>query len=212
MSALPSSHQGLAARGAQKFDGLVVSDYNAIAELIRHGVAADLTEAAALALGAGVDVDMMSDAYRLGLPEALERGRGVDRGTSMRPCAVCCGLKQRLGLFEDPYRRGRSAPAAHESAARRRARAFARGARALVMLKNEAALGRSHPARRVLRSWVRSPAAAAEMSGPWWAAAAREDQVSVLAGLTAAFGGARVMHAQGVAILGEDGLGHRGRA
>src|ERR1700675_136103 len=56
------------------FDGVIVSDYNAIAELIRHGVAADLTEAATLALKAGVDIDMMANAYRLGLPAALERG------------------------------------------------------------------------------------------------------------------------------------------
>ena len=53
---------------------MIVSDYNAIAELIQHGVAADLVEAAALALKAGVDIDMMADAYRKGLPAALERG------------------------------------------------------------------------------------------------------------------------------------------
>src|SRR6202140_3845260 len=48
------------------FDGVIVSDYNAIAELMRHGVAANLTEAATLALKAGVDIDMMANAYRLG--------------------------------------------------------------------------------------------------------------------------------------------------
>jgi len=57
------------------FRGVLVSDYNAIAELIRHGVAEDLPEAAALALRAGVDIDMMSDAYRKGLPIALRRRR-----------------------------------------------------------------------------------------------------------------------------------------
>src|SRR5450755_3310842 len=51
-----------------KFSGVIVTDYNAIAELMRHGIAADLPEAAALALAAGVDIDMMSDAYRRGLP------------------------------------------------------------------------------------------------------------------------------------------------
>ena len=56
------------------FDGVIVSDYNAIAELIHHGIAADLPEAAALALKAGVDIDMMSGAYRRGLPVALNRG------------------------------------------------------------------------------------------------------------------------------------------
>ena len=61
-------------RGRLGFDGLIVSDYNAIGELMRHGVAADLAEASALALNAGVDIDMMAGAYRIGLPIALERG------------------------------------------------------------------------------------------------------------------------------------------
>src|SRR5579859_3240481 len=41
-----------------KFNGVIVSDYNAVGELIHHGVAADLAQAAALALNAGVDIDM----------------------------------------------------------------------------------------------------------------------------------------------------------
>src|SRR3546814_11039816 len=53
-------------RGELGFDGVLVSDYNAIGELIKHGVAADLTDAAVLALKAGVDIDMMADAYRKG--------------------------------------------------------------------------------------------------------------------------------------------------
>src|SRR5450631_3630626 len=61
-------------RGRWGFKGVIVSDYNAIAELMHHGIAADLADAAALALKAGVDIDMMSDAYRRGLPTALERG------------------------------------------------------------------------------------------------------------------------------------------
>src|SRR5581483_10153921 len=60
-------------RGELGFEGVIVSDYHAVAELLNHGVADDLAEAAALALKAGVDIDMMSDAYRLGLPVALDR-------------------------------------------------------------------------------------------------------------------------------------------
>src|SRR5262249_28198949 len=87
------------------FDGVLVSDYNAIAELMHHGIAADIPEAAALALDAGVDIDMMSDAYRRGLPVALERGR-----VTMAQIDECVRrvlrLKEQLGLFDDPYRRG----------------------------------------------------------------------------------------------------------
>src|SRR6202042_1660760 len=53
------------------FNGVIVSDYNAVAELIHHGIAADLAQASALALNAGVDIDMMGGAYRHGLPIAL---------------------------------------------------------------------------------------------------------------------------------------------
>ncbi len=63
-------------RGRTGFEGVIVSDYNAIRELLNHGVAADLAEAAALALKAGVDIDMMADAYRHGLPVALRTRPG----------------------------------------------------------------------------------------------------------------------------------------
>jgi beta-glucosidase len=56
------------------FDGVIISDYNAIAELMQHGVATDLVEAAALALRASVDIDMVSGVYASCLPKALARG------------------------------------------------------------------------------------------------------------------------------------------
>ena len=65
-------------RGQLGFDGVIVSDDGAIAQLIHQGVAADLAEAASLALKAGVDIDLMEhateNAYDRALPIALERG------------------------------------------------------------------------------------------------------------------------------------------
>ena len=84
------------------FDGVIISDYNAIAELMHHGIAADLPEAAALALDAGVDIDMMADAYRKGLPVALERGL-VAMARIDESVLRVLRLKERLGLFADPY-------------------------------------------------------------------------------------------------------------
>ncbi len=92
-------------RGELGFDGVLVSDYNAIRELLLHGVAGDIVEAAVLALKAGVDIDMMAGGYREGLPIALERGL-----VTMAEIDECVRrvlrLKERLGLFDDPYRRG----------------------------------------------------------------------------------------------------------
>ena len=85
-------------RGRLNFQGVLISDYNAIAELIHHGVAADLADAAALVLKAGVDMDMMANAYRDGLPVALKRGL-----VTMADIDVCVRrvltLKEQLGLF-----------------------------------------------------------------------------------------------------------------
>jgi beta-glucosidase len=185
-------------RGEYGFDGVIVSDYNAIAELMRHGVAANLTEAATLALKAGVDIDMMANAYRLGLPPALARG-AVTMSEIDQAVHRVLMLKQRLGLFEQPYRRGALARSAEARAA---SRTLARGiaARAIVLLKNEqAALPLAASIRRLA---VVGPLAdaAAEMGGPWSLAGEPATHVSVLAGLRTALPAVQLRHAAGVDI------------
>jgi beta-glucosidase len=189
-------------RGRWGFEGVIVSDYNAIAELIHHGIAADLAEAAAHALKAGVDIDMMADAYRRGLPMALER-RLVSMAEIDESVRRVLTLKERLGLFDDPYRRG-AAPEAAAAFAYRRQLARAVGARAIVMLKNsKETLPLADSVRKLA---VLGPLADAptEMSGPWWGAADREGHVSVTAGLRAMLPESQVLHAPGVAIDGKD--------
>jgi beta-glucosidase len=185
-------------RGQYGFDGVIVSDYNAIAELMRHGVAADLTEAATLALKAGVDIDMMANAYRLGLPAALARG-AVTMGEIDQAVRRVLRLKQRLGLFDEPYRRGTTARGAEARAATRQlARSI--GARAIVLLKNEhAALPLAVSIGRLA---VIGPLvdAAGEMGGPWSLAGTPATHVSVLAGLKAAVPAVQLLHAAGVDI------------
>ncbi|MHB8816571.1 MAG: glycoside hydrolase family 3 N-terminal domain-containing protein, partial [Steroidobacteraceae bacterium] len=187
------------------FEGVLVSDYNAVAELIQHGVAADFVEAATLALRAGVDIDMVSGAYLQGLPVALERGlvSAAQIDESVRRVLV---LKARLGLFEDPYRRGRTVESAAALAQRRR---LARdvGARSIVLLSNRNdALPLAAGLRRLA---LIGPLADApgEMRGPWWCSARPEEQVSVLTGMRAALPQAQVRHASGVDIAGDDESG-----
>jgi beta-glucosidase len=185
-------------RGRLGFEGVIVSDYNAIAELIRHGVAADLADAAALALKAGVDIDMMADGYRHGLPVALQRGTVsiAEIDESVRRVLI---LKERLGLFDDPYRRGKT----HESVAahaNRRQLSRSIAGRSIVMLKNEAgALPLAGSLRRLALLGPLSDASA-EMRGVWWGAAPPEGQVTVLEGLRAALPHVDIRHAQGVGI------------
>ncbi|MGA2709993.1 MAG: glycoside hydrolase family 3 N-terminal domain-containing protein [Steroidobacteraceae bacterium] len=187
------------------FDGVLISDYYAIGELIRHGVAADRTAAAILALKAGVDIDMMSDAYRYGLPVALERGL-----VSMAEIDVAVRrvlrLKERLGLFDDPYRRGSKIETSETVAYRRRlARSVA--TRAMVLLKNDHDTlplpGTPH------RLCVIGPLAdaAGEMPGCWSTSAVPEGQVSVVAGLLEGLPHTQIVTARGVDIDGEDRSG-----
>jgi beta-glucosidase len=186
------------------FSGVIVTDYNAIAELINHGIAADLAQASALALNAGVDLDMMAGAYRHGLPIALDRGwvSSADVDESVRRVLT---LKWRLGLFDDPYRRG-AAPENDNDIAVRRRLARVAGARSLVMLKNESSV---LPLPGGVRVAVLGPLADAsgEMRGPWWGAAAPEGQVTVLAGLKAALSEVQVLYAPGVDIDGDNTAG-----
>jgi beta-glucosidase len=185
-------------RGRLGFDGVIVSDYNAIGELMQHGVAADRIEAAALALNAGVDIDMMSDAYRHGLPEALRRGLVNERQIDQAVRRVL-RLKERLRLFEDPYRKRAVADSA-ESLAQRRQLAREIAIRSLVLLKNAGdALPLTSSVRRLL---VAGPLAdaAGEMRGSWSAGAGPDSCVSLLSGLTEALPRAQIDAIAGVGI------------
>lgn len=187
------------------FQGVIVSDYNAIAELIHHGIAADLAHAATLALHAGVDIDMMADAYRRGLPEALARGavKMEEIDTAVRRVL---SLKERLGLFDDPYGRGAS-PESAAVVTSRRLLARQVGARAIVLLKNDGAVLPLMPAG--LRLAVLGPLAdsSVDMRGPWWGAAPPEGHITVVEGLREQLGADRVAHAAGVGIDGDSMAG-----
>jgi beta-glucosidase len=187
------------------FDGVLISDYNAVAELINHCVATDSVEAAALALNAGVDIDMTSNSYAQGLPDALERGLVTMADIEASVWRVL-RLKERLGLFDDPYRRGSAAPGARDGESRRLlAREAAR--RAIVLLTHRRPiLPLSPDARRIA---VVGPLAAApeEMLGSWASAGRPADAVSILEGLKAAMPHCRIDDARGVEIDGEDECG-----
>ncbi len=137
-------------RGRLGFDGLVVSDYTGVRELQAHGLG-DRAATVALALHAGVDMDMVGEDYLAALP-ALARD-GIDCAESGvrftaagivalidRACLRVLRFKQRLGLFADPFRhlRGDGPPRAPSAAGRALARRAA--AASTVLLKNDGVL------------------------------------------------------------------------
>ena len=118
------------------FEGFVVSDANAVRNLVTHGFAADLTDAGARGVNAGVDMEMaIADAAYSRLPEAVEAGI-VSEATLDASVRRVLEAKQRLGLFEEPYvdeERAREvlADPAHRDVARVAAE------RSAVLLRNE---------------------------------------------------------------------------
>ena len=90
-------------RDAWAFSGFVVSDANAVRNLVTHGFAADLTDAAARAISAGVDMEMaISDPAYAHLPEALQTG-AVSEAALDAAARRILEMKVRLGLFDNPY-------------------------------------------------------------------------------------------------------------
>ncbi|MFW6088238.1 MAG: glycoside hydrolase family 3 N-terminal domain-containing protein [Gemmatimonadota bacterium] len=187
------------------FDGVVVSDYTGVMELIPHGVAADSAEAGVLALEAGVDIDMVSGIYVNDVPAAVRDGR-LDEAVLDEAVRRVLRAKQRLGLFDDPYRYGDAAREAEVTLAaehREAARELAR--RSFVLLKNEDGL--LPLSKSVGTVAVIGPLADARrtMLGGWVAAGQAEDAVIPLEGVEAAVSAdTRVVHARGAEIEGED--------
>jgi beta-glucosidase len=126
-------------RGAWGFDGFVVSDAQAVHNLVTHGFAAGLTDAGGRALNAGVDMEMATeDPAYAHLPEAVEAGQ-VDMQVLDAAVRRILTAKARLGLFDQPYvdeDRAREvlADPAHRAVARTAAQ------RSAVLLRNEGGL------------------------------------------------------------------------
>ena len=170
-------------RNEWKYDGMVVSDYTGIWELINHGVAADSAQAAELGVHAGVDMDMVSELYvrKLAASVAAGRARQADIDEAVRRVLR---FKYRLGLFKEPYGRrdaARERTAMLTAASRAAAREAAR--RSIVLLKNEQS---TLPLRKDLGSLAIIGALAVDSNvvlGNWGALGRREDAVPVLDGI-----------------------------
>lgn len=136
-------------RGELGFDGMVVADYFAVSLLItHHHVAADKTEAAALAINAGLDLELPeTSCFGEPLKAAIEAGR-VEPGCVDRAVRRVLRAKLALGLFESPYVDASRAPAAFETPAQRQ---LARKAAisSVVLVRNDGVLPLSAALSRV---------------------------------------------------------------
>ncbi len=85
------------------FNGFVIGDYTSVGELVEHGVAEDLSEAAQLAMNAGLDVDLVTQAFLHHIEHLMETG-GVSVDRVDEAVRRMLRIKFALGLMDDPYR------------------------------------------------------------------------------------------------------------
>lgn len=166
------------------FQGFVISDWDAVAQLIHQRVAANRKDAACLAVNAGVDMDMLSTCYVQNLSELAANGKVREETIDEAVCRIL-SVKFRLGLFEDPY----APPGAYDKVVlhpdhRALARRFA--ARSIVLLKNEKDLlpltsQKIYAMGPMLRERE-------SLLGTWATESLPEDVISIAQGLTDALG------------------------
>ena len=167
-------------RGELGFEGLLVSDYAAITEMLKHGTARDDYDAAIQAMNNGtMTVDMEDGVYYAQLAKAVNAG-AVSQQALDREVLRALAFKRRLGLFEKPY-----VPEDLEKRVRlsKENRAAAReiARKSIVLLKNDANLLPLKNGRILVTGPLAD--APADLLGPWHARGRAEDVVSVLAGI-----------------------------
>lgn len=182
------------------FNGMVVTDYTAIAEMTAHGMG-DLQQVSALALNAGTDMDMVSDGFIGTIEQSIKEGK-VSEETVNKACRRILEAKYKLGLFADPYKYCNEKRAKkeiftpeHKTIARKIA------AETFVLLKNE---GNLLPLQKKGKIALIGPLAdtRTNMSGTWSVAARLNDNKSVLEALKEAVGDkAEVLYAKGSNLM-----------
>lgn len=179
-----------------KFKGFVVSDYTSINEMTDHGMG-DLQQVSALALNAGLDMDMVGEGFLTTLKKSLKEKK-VTEARINEACRNILVAKYKLGLFDDPFRYCNAERAATEvftPAHRKEARDIA--AQSFVLLKNQ---GNLLPLKRKGTIALVGPLAdnRENMTGTWSVAADHAKSVSILDGMKSLAGAdVRILTARG---------------
>ena len=182
------------------FDGFIVTDYTAINEMIDHGMG-DLQTVAALALNAGVDLDMVGEGFLTTLGKSINEGL-VSHEQLDKACRRILEAKYKLGLFDDPYRYINPERAEKEiftEAHNRMAREMA--AQTFVLLKNE---NQVLPLSKKGKIALIGPLADSQqnMAGTWSVAVDHSQSVTVLNAFREAVGNhAQILYARGSNIV-----------
>jgi beta-glucosidase len=172
-------------RNQWNFNGFVVTDYTGINEMIAHGVG-DLQHVSAMALNAGVDMDMVGEGLLTTLKKSLDEGKVSisDIDTAVKRILTA---KYQLGLFDDPFKYCKEN------------RAFARevAAQSMVLLKND---DKVLPLNKSAKIAVIGPLAHTKenMAGTWSVATKQDQSISLLEGIKEGAGSnTNILYAKG---------------
>ncbi|MFC3562349.1 beta-glucosidase BglX [Pedobacter jamesrossensis] len=190
------------------FKGFVVTDYTGIPEMIAHGMG-DLQTVSALALNAGIDMDMVGEGFLGTLKKSLaEKKVSIEQINSA--CRLILQAKYKLGLFTDPYKFLSTERAEKEVfSAENRQIAREISAESFVLLKNN---NNILPLKKTGTIGLIGPLAdnTANMYGTWSVAALFDKSVTVLQGLKNALGNdAKILTARGSNFLADSTAEHR---
>ncbi|HRD07394.1 MAG TPA: beta-glucosidase BglX, partial [Saprospiraceae bacterium] len=178
------------------FNGMVVTDYTGINEMIDHGIG-DLQTVTARALNAGIDMDMVGEGMLTTLAKSLKEGKVTEKQIN-DACRRILEIKYKLGLFDDPYRycdAGRANKDVFSKEHRAEARKLA--AETFVLLKNN---NNILPLQKKGTIALIGPLAnnKVNMPGTWSVAAKHDQSISLLEGMKAVAGDkVNILHARG---------------
>ena len=184
------------------FKGFVVTDYTGINEMVEHGMG-NLQQVAALALNAGIDMDMVGEGFLLTLKKSLSENK-VTLQQIDKACRLILEAKYKLGLFENPYKYCDEKRAASEIfTAKNRQEARAIATQTFVLLKNK-----DHvlPIKKTGTIALVGPLIDNKnnMPGTWSVAANFEKSVTILQGLKNAVGDqATILTARGCNLIAD---------
>ena len=190
------------------FRGFVVTDYTGINEMIDHGMG-DLQTVSALALNAGIDMDMVGEGLLTTLPKSLKEGK-VTIEKINEACRAVLNAKYKLGLFDNPYKycdvnrsKNEIFTPQHRAIARKTA------AESFVLMKNE---NNTLPLQSSAKIALVGPLADAQlnMTGTWSVAAVNNQSITVLQGLRNAVNNpAQISYAKGSNLTADKALEDR---
>jgi beta-glucosidase len=178
------------------FKGFVVSDYTAVSELTAHGLG-DLQTVSALALKAGLDMDMVAEGFLKTLKKSLKEGKVTQQEIDLA-CRRVLEAKYKLGLFDNPYKSiNADVEAKSELTEANRLAARETAEHSFVLLKNQ---GQILPLKKSGNIALIGPLADnhSEMLGTWVIAGDPNKSVSVIDGIKKVVGSnANILYARG---------------